>query len=62
MAKNLRKRPLMKWQVMDMTQTKVCAALGSSASHSGRALLQHPIPIPRQCKPALPSCLIIPLA
>ena len=23
MAKNLRKRPLMKWQVMDMTQTKV---------------------------------------
>lgn len=24
MQKNLRKRPLMKWKVMDMTQTKVC--------------------------------------
>ena len=42
MAKNLRKRPLMKWQVMDMTQTRVRQSLRSSAARSSRALLPHP--------------------
>lgn len=49
MLKNLRQRPLMKWQVMDMTQTKA----SPSASHiqeisDGPRVLSLPVALPAQ--------------